>query len=98
MPRQKNSGRITHFPQSTLFHREDANLVRRTEAVLHRAHYPKPTPGVTLEIEHCVHHVLQDARTGDRTLLGDMANHQYGRARGLGEVHQHRGAFAQLRH
>ena len=67
-------------------HLEHADLVGRPVAVLHPAQDAKGVAGIALEIQHRVDHVLDDARSGDLPILGDMAD-QYHRGAGfLGEA------------
>ncbi len=52
--------------------------------------------GVPLKVKDRIHHVLKHARTGDRTILGDMANDESRHPFTFGEVHQTSGAFPHL--
>ncbi len=80
-----------------LAHREHADLVGGAEAVLHGAHHAVAAAAVALEIQHGVDHVLQHARAGDHAFLGHVTDEQHRRSGSLGETHQRRGGFAQLR-
>ena len=77
-------------------HREHADLVRRAEAVLDRADDAETAAGIAFEIEHRVDHVLEDARTGDQALLGDVADQEHRGAAFLRVAHQTRGGLAHL--
>ena len=79
-------------------HLEDANLVGRPEAVLHRAKDSELVAALAFEIEDGIDHVLDHARAGDRAFLGDMADEHQRSARFLGPAHQFLRAGADLRH
>ena len=68
--------RIGHRLQAVLLHLEDADLVGRAEAVLHRAQDAEGVAAVALEVEHGVDHVLEHARPGEGAFLGDVADEQ----------------------
>ena len=53
---------------------------------------------VALEARHGIDHVLDDARTGDLPVLGDVADKDQCRPAGLGEADQALGRAAHLRH
>ncbi len=67
-------------------HLEDAELVRRAEAVLHRAQDAVRAVAVALELEHAVDEVLEDARPGDRALLRHVADEEGGDPLLLGDA------------
>ena len=96
--REEDRRRVLHFLQSRAAHGEEAELVGRAEAVLGGAHDAVAAARLALEIQHGVDQVLEQPRTGDRALLGDVADDDDRAAGGLGEAHQLRGALAQLRH
>jgi hypothetical protein len=78
-------------------HVEDADLLRRAEAVLVRAQQPERVEAVALELQHDVDEVLEHARTRDRALLGHVADqHERGAVRLRGRREQRR-ALAHLR-
>ena len=52
---------------------------------------------VTFKVQHGVDHVFEHTRPGQRAFFGDMADQHNGRAAGLGQASQMRGAFAYLR-
>ena len=53
---------------------------------------------VSLEIQHAVHHVLQDLGPGDGALLVHMADDEHGDPLALGQLHQGHGAVLHLSH
>jgi hypothetical protein len=65
---------------------EAADLVGRAVAVLHRADQPQPGVPVALELDHDVDEVLEDARTGDRAVLGHVADEEDRDAAALGRL------------
>ena len=71
---EKRGRRVRHLDETALRHLEHAHLVRRAEAVLHRAQHAQRVRAVALEVEHRVDEVLEHARAGERTLLGDVAD------------------------
>ncbi len=77
-------------------HLEDADLVGRPEAVLQRAQRPVGALALALEREHAVDEVLEHARTGERALLGDVADQHDRDAARLGDAHQAPGDLAHL--
>ena len=93
---QEEPGRIRHLDEPALHHLENADLVRRAEAVLHRAEHAVGVVLLALEIEHGVDQMLEHARPGQRAFLGDVAHQEGGDAAPLGERHQARAALADL--
>src|SRR5690606_11416980 len=63
-----------HLSEPFLCHDEEAQLVRRAEAVLHAPDDAVTTARVALEIAHRVDHVLEPPRARDRTLLRHVAD------------------------
>ena len=55
-------------------HLEDADLVRRAEAVLDRAQDAELVAALALEVEDRVDHVLDHAGAGDLAVLGDVSH------------------------
>ncbi len=51
---------------------------------------------VAFEVEHCVDHVLEHARPGNRPFLGHMANEKDRDVARLGVAHQSGGALPNL--
>ena len=76
--REKERRGIAHAAQAFFGHGEDAELVHRAKAVLHRAHQAKGGVGIALEVEHRVDDVLEHARAGDRAFLRDMPDEEQG--------------------
>ena len=50
---------IPDFPKPILTHLKNANLIRRTETILHRAKQAVSMMTLSFKIKHTVHHVLQ---------------------------------------
>ncbi len=96
--RQEQCGRIGHAAQAAVGHGEHAKLVDGAEAVLECAHQAERRMRVALEIKHGIHDVFEHARSGQRAVLGDVADHDDGDARLLGQPRELRRAFAHLRH
>ena len=67
---------------------EAADLVDRSEAVLHGADHPEPGVAVALEVQHHVDEVLEHPRTGDGAVLGHVADEHGGDVAGLGDPDQ----------
>jgi serine/threonine-protein kinase len=98
MLRQEERRRVGHLAKALLRHREDADLVHRAEAVLERADEAKARVRFALEIKDGIDHVLEDARAGERALLGDVADEDDGGPALLGQAREMRRAFAHLCH
>jgi hypothetical protein len=94
--RKEQRRRVLDVAEATLLHLEDADLVGRTEAVLDGAEEPHAAVPVALEVEDRVDDVLEDARSRDRPLLGDVADQQGGPPRGLRLGDERGRAFAHL--
>src|SRR5206468_7210308 len=62
-------GWIAHADESGTGHLEDAELVRRAEAVLRRAQDPVRAIPVALELEDAVDEMLEDPRARDGAVL-----------------------------
>ena len=75
---------------------EAADLVGRAEPVLDRPDQPQRGVPLALEVQHHVDEVLEHARTGDRAVLGDVADQDRGDAALLGHRDQRRGDLADL--
>jgi len=67
-------GGVGHADEARARHLEDAELVRRAEAVLHRAQDAVRVVAVTLELQHAVDEVLQDAWACNRAVLRHVAD------------------------
>ena len=81
-------GRVGHADEPRAGHLEDAELVRRAEAVLRRAQDAVRVVAVALELEHAVDEVLEHARAGDRAVLGHVADEDRRDARLLRDAQQ----------
>ena len=86
---EEQLGRVGDLAQAAAGHLEHADLVGRTEAVLHRAQDAELVRAFAFEREHRVDHVLDHARAGDLAVLGDVADQDDGGAGALGEADQH---------
>ena len=78
-------------------HLEDAELVRRAEAVLRGAQDAVGAVAVALELEDAVDEVLEHARAGDRAVLRHVADEEDGDAGLLRDAQQSRRRLAHLR-
>jgi hypothetical protein len=88
---------IADLVQAALVHREHADLVGAAEAILVRAHDAKLAAVVAFEIQHGIDEMLEQPRTGDRAVLGDVPDEKGRAVRALGELHQRGRAVAHLR-
>src|SRR5206468_9685730 len=95
--RQEDRRWVGHAFQPALGHREDTELVCRTEAILDRPNEAKTRMRIAFEIKDRVNNVLEHARTGDRAFLRHVTDEEHDHAALLGEPCQLRGAFADLR-
>ena len=89
--------RIGHADEPVAGHLEDAELVRRAEAVLRRAQDAMRVVAVALELEHAVDEVLEHARAGDGAVLRHVADEDGRDARLLRDAQQAAGGLAHLR-
>ncbi len=89
-------GRIGDADEAGAGHLEDADLVRRAEAVLGRAQDAVRAVAVALELEHAVDEVLEHARAGDRAVLRHVADEEDGDAVLLRDAQQASGGLAHL--
>ena len=71
---QEKPARIGQPDQAVLTEVEAADLVGRTEPVLHRPHHAQLGVVVAVEMQHDVDQVLQRPRARDRTVLGDVTD------------------------
>ena len=78
-------------------HLEYADLVGRSEAVLHRAQDAKLVTTLPFEIEYGVDHVLDHLGSRDLAVLGDVTDQHQRRAALLGVADERGGAAAKLR-
>ena len=98
MHRDEDFRRIAHFAQTGTGHLKNGQFVRRAEAILDTAQDSVRSLGVALELQHDIDDVLEDLRSCQRSVFGDVADENDGRACLLGVAQQRRGAFADLRH
>jgi hypothetical protein len=91
-------GRIGDADEAVAGHLEDAQLVRRAEAVLDGSQDPVRPVAVAFEMERAVHQVLEDARPRDSTLFRHMADEEHSDPVLLGEAEEPGGGFADLCH
>ena len=75
---------VGHTDETTVGHLEQAQLARRPEAVLGGAQQAQGVVTVALERQHRVDGVLELAGTGERAVLGDVADEHDGDAAALG--------------
>src|SRR6185369_637819 len=85
---QEQGRRIRHLGQPLPLHREHADLVGAAEAVLHRPEYAVLVTALALEAQHRIDHMLENARAGDRPVLGDVTDEDDRGPMFLGEAHQ----------
>ena len=78
-------------------HLEHAELVRRAEAILRGAQDAVRVVAVALELEDAIDEVLEDARPGDRPVLGDVADQEERNTGLLADAEQPRRRLAHLR-
>ena len=95
--RPKSSDGLGHADEPGAGHLEDADLVRRAEAVLRRAQDPVRAVAVALELEHAVDEVLEHARAGDGAVLRHVADEEDRDAVLLRDAQEARGRLAHLR-
>ena len=88
--------RIGHAREPGARHLEQAELVGRAEAVLHRPQQAQGVVALALERQHGVDDVLEQAGTGERAVLGDVADEHDRHAAPLGVDDQGLGALAHL--
>ena len=77
-------------------HLVDAHFISTSEAVLQGAQDAVGVLAVALELEDGVHHVLQQFRPGDLSLLGDMSDEEHGDAGFLSQGHEVGGRLPDL--
>ena len=73
----KRARRVRDLDQAARAHLEDADVVRRAEAVLERPQRPVRALALALELQHAVDQVLEHPRAGERALLGHVADEQH---------------------
>ena len=75
--REEDRRGVPDLSQPFLRHREETDLVRGAEAVLDGPDDAEPAIRLALEVQHRVHHVLQNPGTRDRAVLGDVPDQQH---------------------
>ncbi len=93
---EKQFGGIGNLAQPGAAHLEHADLVGGTEAVLDRPQDTKLMRAFAFKREDRIHHMLDDAWSGDLAILGHVADEDHGGARALGEPDQRLRARADL--
>src|SRR5437764_11639600 len=73
---EERGARVLDLLQPRLPHREHADLLRRAVPVLLSAEDAELLLPLAFQIEDGVHHVLEDARAGDRALLRDVTDEE----------------------
>ena len=86
--RQEQLRWVGNLDQSAIGHLEHADLVGRSEAVLHRAQDSELVPALAFEGQNGVDHVFQYLGAGNRPLLGDMPDQQQGETAAFGDADQ----------
>ena len=94
---EKQSARVGDLGDAVSGHLEAAHLIRRSEAVLVRAHEAKGRLSITLELADHVDEVLEQARAGDRTIFGDVTNEKHGQVAILRDPDERRRHLPHLR-
>ena len=89
--------RIGHADEPGGGHLEDAELVRRAEAILGRAEDAVLVVAIALELEHAVDEMLEDTRSGDRAVLRHVTDQDRRHARLLRDAEKPPGGLANLR-
>ena len=97
MRRPEELRRIGHADEAGRGHLEDAELVRRAEAVLGRAQDAVLVVAVALELEDAVDEVLEDAWSGDRAVLRHVTDEDRRHARLLRDAEKPARRLAHLR-
>ena len=93
---QHDLGRIRNFTQPRIAHFKYADLVCGTETVFCGAQNAVIERTVAFKIQHAVHHVLQNLRSGDRAFLIDVADDKRGDIHGFCKLHHRHGAVFHL--
>ena len=87
---------IADLTQSRLLHLVDAQLAGASKAVLDAAQNAVHIVLVTLELDNRINDVLQDFRSCQRALLGDVSDEDDGYAARLGKTEQGSGTLTNL--
>ena len=97
MHRDQDFRRVGDLAQAGAGHLEDGQFVRAAEPVLDAAQDAVGTLGVAFELQDHVHDMFEHLGTGDRAVLGDMADQDDRGCALLGITEQSRGALTHLR-
>ena len=93
---QEGPARVGDLGQTALGHLEDADLLRGAEAVLRRPEQAQRRRSLALQVQHGVDEVLQGLWSGQRPVLGHVADEDDRDAVALGHLHQPQRALADL--
>ena len=88
MHRNEQLRRVEHGPESGTGHLENGKFGGGAEAVLYAAEYAVRPPVLAFELKYHIHDVLQNLRSGNVSVLGDMPDEDYGHPALLGEAQQ----------
>ena len=94
---QKETGWIRHAAKAVLFHHEKTGIRRRAKTILHRPKYAELETPISFEIQHRIHHVLQNAGPCDISVLRHMPDDEDRDPLLFGKPHQERRTIANLR-
>ncbi len=98
MRRPEELGRIGNADEPRRSHLEDAELVRRAEAVLRRTQDAVLVVAVTFELQDAVDEVLEDTGAGDRAVLRHVSDEHRRDARLLRDSEKPARRLPDLRH
>ena len=93
---QQHCRRVGHFVQSAVLHLEHADLIGRTIPVFHSTQQPVGQVPFSLEIQHGVHNMFHDLRTGNGSVLVDMPHDPHRNIQLFRRVHKQVGALPHL--
>ena len=96
MHRYKHLRRVADFTESLAGHFKDRKLRGRSEAVLYAAQKAVCTSVVSFKLKYHIDDMFQNLRSGDTSLLGDMAYQDYRDAGLLSEAQEHGGSLLDL--
>ena len=94
--RQPDRCRVLDRHEAVGAHLQDADLVGGAEAVLGGTQHPVRAAVLAVERDDAVDEVLQQARPGQRPVLGDLADEEDGHTARLGSAQELRGGLAHL--
>ena len=93
---QQHCRGVGHFVQSAVLHLEHADLIGRTIPVFHSTQQPVGQVPFSLEIQHGVHNMFHDLRTGNGSVLVDMPHDPHRNVQLFRRVHKQVGALPHL--